>query len=92
MLKFKLNERDITDKRAISDGFNNLFVNVGPNLASKIPQSSTSCTKYIKGGRLIETLFLCPTYAEEITNIIKNLKSGSAVGWDEISTNIVKSS
>ena len=85
--KFKLNDRDITDKRAISDGFNNFFVNVGPNLASKIPQSSTSCTKYIKGGHLTETLFLCPTYEEEITNIIKNLKSGSDAGWDEISTN-----
>ena len=61
-------------------------------MASKIPQSSTSCTKYIKGGRLTETLFLCPTYEEKIRNIIKNLKSGSAAGWDEISTKIVKSS
>ena len=68
------------------------FVSVGPNLARKIPQSSTSCTKYIKGGRLTETLFLCPTYEEEIANIIKNLKCGSAAGWDEISTKIVKSS
>ena len=90
--KFKLNDRDLTDKIAISDGFNNFFCKCWTKFGEKDSPKLNIMQKYIKGGRLTETLFLCPTYEEEITNIIKNLKCGSAAGWDEISTKIVKSS
>ena len=59
------------------------FPNAGLNLASKIPQSPTLYTKYNQGGRLTDTSSLCPTYEEDKTNIIKNLKDGSAAaGWN----------
>ena len=43
--KLFVNGKYITQKNEIADGFNSLFVNIGPNLANKIPESTTPCTK-----------------------------------------------
>ena len=41
------NNRVITDPLAISDGFNNYFVNIGPTLASKIPNNNISHRRFL---------------------------------------------
>ena len=38
--KFKIDEKEIIDKKTIAEKFNHLFVNIGPKLASKIPVSN----------------------------------------------------
>ena len=40
--KFMHNNKVITDPKTIADGFNNYFVNIGPTLASKIPDNNVS--------------------------------------------------
>ena len=36
----KINKKSITDKKIIADKFNEFFINIGPNLAAKIPPSN----------------------------------------------------
>ena len=76
--------RVITDPKAISDGFNNYFVNIGPTLASKIPNNNISHRRFLPEN-LNFSLFLEPTDETEIKNIINNLKEG-APGRDGVSS------
>ena len=59
--KFMLNGQFVIDKTMISNSFNSFFVNMGPNLAIKIPHSNKTCTKYIPGGRNLQPLLLSST-------------------------------
>ena len=49
---FELNGTNIANKQIIADEFNNLFVNVGPNLANNIPAVNTAASifDYTRGG------------------------------------------
>ena len=42
-----INKEEITDKKIIADTFNKFFLNVGSNLANKIPPSSTNFKSYL---------------------------------------------
>ena len=81
------NTRVITDPKAISDGFNNYFVNIGPSL-SKIPNNNISHRRFLPEN-LNFSLFLEPTDETEIKNIINKLKEG-APGRDGISSKNIK--
>ena len=83
-----LNNRVITDPKAISDGFNNYLVNIGPTLASKIPNNNISHRRFLPEN-LNFSLFLEPTDETEIKNIINKLKEG-ALGRDGISSKNIK--
>ena len=86
--RFLVNNCITTDKDKIAQGFNNFYINVGPNLASKIPKDNRSPTVYIKQ-KITEAMLVTPVNNDEVEEIIKSLKDGSA-GWDEISSHIVK--
>ena len=86
--KFMHNNRVIIDPKAISDGFNNYFVNIGPTLASKIPNNNISHRRFLPEN-LNFSLFLEPTDETEIKNIINKLKEG-APGRDGISSKNIK--
>ena len=64
--------REITDPQTIADGFNNYFVNIGPTLASKIPDNDVSQKKYLPEN-IKTSLFLNPTNETEIKNVISQL-------------------
>ena len=42
-----INKEEITDKKFIAETFNKFFINVGSNLADKIPPSSTNFESYL---------------------------------------------
>ena len=86
--KFIHNDKEITYPKAIADGFNNYFVNIGPTLASKIPNNNLSHRKFLPQN-LNLSLFLEPTNEMEIKNIIGLLKEG-ATGQDDISSKNIK--
>ena len=67
-----------------AEKINSVFINVGPNLAKKIPRSSQSST-----GVLIRNINSMAASQSEVSDIINNLKNSSP-GWDSISANIVK--
>ena len=86
---FIFNDRIITDKKHISELFNDYFVNIGKTLSKKVPQAKQSAISYLKQS-CNKTLFLRPTTTNELTCIIKDLKTNSSSGWDEISPRVVQ--
>ena len=86
---FKVNGTLIEDKNVISNGFCNFFSDVGPNLASKIPNSNHPPSYYLHGNHS-DSIFLTPTTATELSQIIKKLRSKKSAGIDGISNDLIK--
>ena len=86
--QFFINGAMETDKHKIANGFNKFFVNIGPNLASKIPSDNRSPTSYITQ-KIEEKMVLSPVVEKEVMELIKLLKDSSS-GWDEVSACVVK--
>ena len=87
--KFKLSDGTISDdKQLISTKFNDFFVNIGPTLASKIPNVDKS-PLFFMCNRVAETIFLSPVTTTEIDKLILSLKD-SAPGWDDITASLLK--
>ena len=75
------------DKKVIVEKFNSFFVNVGPNLAQKIPPNAQSPTASMI--RNINSMAVLPVNESDVIDIIKNLKNSSP-GWDSIAAKVVK--
>ena len=86
--RFKVDGYYTTDKQKITDGFNKFYINVGPNLADKIPSDNRPATTYMKG-RIDQSMAILPVVQDEVEKIIKGLKESSA-GWDLIDCKVVK--
>ena len=86
--KFMHNNNLITDPKSIAGGFNNYFVNIGPTLASKIPENNLPHRQFLPDS-IEPSLFLKPTNKLEITNVISCLNEG-APGRDGISSRNIK--
>ena len=86
--QFKLNDGTLlTDKSAISEKFNDFFINIGPTLANKIPDQ-IRVPGYYLGNPLPNSIFLEPVTTKELDEIIQNLKK-SAAGYDELNKDIL---
>jgi hypothetical protein len=81
---FLYNNVKITNKSEIACRFNDFFVNIGSSLANKIPQSNRSAISYLTE-RYTKTLFLTPVNRNELIITLKQLKTDSASGWDDVS-------
>ncbi len=78
------------DHTVIANNFNKYFINVGPNLASKIPNiPGKHFTDYFSNVNQ-NSLFFLPTDEMEIANIVKSMKAGKAAGDDGISPDVFK--
>lgn len=83
--QIKVGDRTITNPKDIANAFNNYFVdkikpilNAGNNVTSQI-------------NNMTQSIFMAPSIPIDIYDIIKGLKNSSSVGYDDISTRIVKS-
>ena len=86
---FKLNNGSIiSDKKTVSQHFNDFFITVGPTLAKKIPNVG-KLPKDFLGQMVEESQFLDPVTAGEIYKLIAGLKN-TATGYDDISTALLK--
>ena len=74
----------------ISEGFNNFFSNIGPNLANKITSSKYKFSDYLSEETKENFIFanMTPTIINKALNKLKNKNSS---GPDKISTNLLKS-
>ena len=87
--RFKLSDDTATtDKKAISEKFNDFFVNIGNNLARKIPSVNTSPKQYL-WEKIIYSIFIEMVTTEEINKIVGSLKKG-APGYDEITVDTLR--
>ena len=70
--QFISNDQVAVDPRAIANGFNNFFVNIGPTLASKITTGGISHINFLKQNPQ-SSFFLEPTNINEIKEVISKI-------------------
>ena len=80
--EFLHNGSILNDKKSIANAFNAYFVNIGPTLASKIPDLGINYRKFMPHQNNM-SFFLSPVNDSEVKNIIAQLKDG-AQGKDGI--------
>ena len=83
------NETLITDPTEISNKLNEYFVDVGPKLASKIPDSDANLSTFL-GERSLNSIFLDPVTEKEVEFEISQLNGNKSCGHDEILPKLVK--
>ena len=81
---------EIKDPKMIADKFNDFFTNIGPSLASKIPQPDTAVLEHMSSDSISDSLFLIPCTSEEVLKITLSLKPSTSCGVDGISSNFLK--
>ena len=86
--RFLVNGQITNDKKKIANGFNKYFINIGPNLANKIPDNNKSPTTYIVD-RVLESMVIAAVVENKVKSIIKCFKDSSS-GWDAVSAKVVK--
>ena len=84
---FSYNNSIITDKKTISNKFNDYFVNIGSTLAAQIPTSGPFKRYLLEANT--ESIFLTPIDEQEIRKIILDTRN-SAPGHDEITSKVIK--
>ena len=88
---FVINGSIVSDSQQIADGLNDFFVNIGPNLASKIPFTPKNVSDFLTSvPSPMNSLFLTPTDEEEVVDICSSFKTGTSSGFDDIKPHIVK--
>ena len=88
--RFIHNNQDISDPFRIANKFCEYFTNVGPSLASKLPNSRILYETYLSNNRVSETIFLKPVTERELKEIACKFKTGKASGFDQIKTDDIK--
>ena len=81
----------ITDHLEIADRFCKYFINIGPALASKIPQINSSFCTYLTSNEN-SAIFISPTNADELDEICRSFQSSKALGFDDIPIHLIKNS
>ena len=79
----------ITDPSQIADTFNSYFSSIGGTLQSKIHSSHLHFTRYLKNPN-IHSIFISTTDANEVSNLISNLRNGKASGPNSLPTTVLK--
>ena len=86
--KVALENKEITDQETIVEKFNEFYVNVGPSVASKIPQNNNGYKSYLPD---ITTLFDEQDLTQqELNEAVASLKPNKRPGCDSIHVNVIK--
>ena len=88
---FIKNNKLISNKKNIANGFNNFFTNVGPNLAKNISLPENDATLYDYLERKEEhTMFLSPVDDLELIRTVQHCKSKRSTDYSDIIMNLIK--
>ena len=88
--EFNGDESKITGDKTIANGFNNVFVNIGPSLAKRIPKCKDSLFTQFLPDKIEDTMFLQPVTEEEIMQQVKNAKNKKSKDHDQFDMCLVK--
>ena len=80
--------KQISDTVEIANSFNDFYVSIGKNLASKIPNVNKNFKDYLKPCR--STMNNENITTEELKEAFKSLLPNKIPGVDEISSNVIK--
>ena len=80
----------IKGEKDIARQFNDFFINIGPNLASKIePPKNTNIFSFLDSSNS-NSMYLKPVDKQEIVNTVNDFKPKNSEDCDDLSMNIVK--
>lgn len=85
------NNKENYNMDEVANSFNQFFVNVGPDLAGKIPDSGSSedhCNKLIERNQ--SSMFLRPVDENEILEIVNKCKNKKSTDYNDIDMTIVR--
>lgn len=85
--QFKIGNDLISDKGVIASKFNSYFINVGKQLAEKIPNNDTDPLSFVRN--VPNSIFLSSVSKIEVERIILGLKNASP-GYDSVHAKVVK--
>jgi len=88
--EFIVDDTIVSDGKHIANMFNSCFVNLGPNLASKISNQSDKNANYYLGSPNVKSIFVSPVTETEVIKTIMGLKNKSSPGWDGLKTEVIK--
>ena len=86
---FVSNGKILSGAVEIAEGFNNFFVNIGPNLSKVIPSPAKSFAEYLCNPSS-ENFVFANTTPSIINEALKKLKSKNSSGHDKISSSMLK--
>ena len=86
---FRFNNQTFDEPKLIAERFCDYFTSIGPNLAKSILPSSKSYRSFLSGNYL-HSFVLKETTEQEIINICSSLNPGTALGYDSIPFNLIK--
>ena len=87
--RFVSNDKILSGSLEIAEGFNEFFVNIGPNLAKSIPLSNKHFYEYL-GDPCNENFVFANMNHDIILDAMSKLNSKNSCGPDKISTNLLK--
>ena len=79
--------REIFDQGRIANCFNKFFVDIGPKLASIIPESQTKFEQYLNPHQTLKGE--ANLTGDEIKEVLRSLKPNKSPGYDNISSSVV---
>ena len=87
----KINGTSFDQPADIAQSFNNFFCNIGQSLAVQVTATPSSIKpSYYLHNSVTDSIFLAPSYPQEILRIILSLQSSSSCGPDNISSFFLK--
>ena len=86
---FVSNGKILSGSAEIAEGFNDFFINIGPNLSKRIPPSNKDFSEYLDNPCSKNFVFANITPAI-INEALSKLKSKNSSGHDKISSNMLK--
>lgn len=87
--KFKIDNKEVSNKTEIANAFNKYFSNIGAKTAQNVAHSNKRFDDYLTQPNL-NSIFLEPIEAEHTINIVSKLKPKLSSGHDDISTKLLK--
>ena len=87
--RFKVDGEWIEDSVSVANQFNKCFVNLGPSLASEIPDPQSLSHKHYLSSPNVNSLFLKPASENEVISAIAQLKKDNQ-GPDGIKTSVLR--
>ena len=76
--------------RSIADGFNDFFVNVGPNFAKQMPLYDNKDIVDYMNTYNDKSMFLLPVTEDEVKTVVNGCKNKVSTDSDDISMNLLK--
>ena len=84
-----IHNQTINDPRLIAEHYNNFFVNIGPNLANKIPDCTSHFQDYLPDANS-HSIFFNPVTEHELSSIVFNLPNKKSSGHDFVNCPLIK--